>query len=83
MEDSKTNIDGGNILYNIIFVFFCALISIPFLFSGIKDLLVHRYGFGIVLIAMGFVFVGLTIYAIVDMLVRIKKEKAAQLPKEI
>ncbi len=75
MEDSKTKIEKGNILYSFCFILFCAIISIPLLYSGIKALIVHRYGYGIALTIMGTVFLGLIISGIIDILVTIKKKK--------
>lgn len=82
MEDSKTKIGGGSILYSICFILFCSIIFIPLLYSGIKDITERRYGFGITLTVMGVVFLGLTISAVIDMLVKIRKEKIAQLQEE-
>ncbi|MFW9922570.1 MAG: hypothetical protein ACFFDW_04685 [Candidatus Thorarchaeota archaeon] len=83
MEEAKPQKKKENILYSIIFILFCTAIFIPFLYSGIKDIIEERYGYGIAFLSMAAVFLGLTISSVIDMLVKIKKGKAAQIQEEI
>ena len=82
LENSKKNRWDRNSVYIIIFVIFCGLIAIPFLYSGIRNLLDYRYGYGIAFLIMGIVFLGLTISFITDLLVKSRREEAAQIIEE-